>query len=64
MVAVVRGASDEKAAERLRAGFDSGDPALLQRFDALAKHLTVYSGAHLQPAVHPPSPCQGFNHIS
>ncbi len=44
MVAIVRGSSDEKAAERLRSGFDSGDPQLLQRFDALSKHLVVYAG--------------------
>ena len=45
MVAIVRGSSDEKAAERLRSGFDSGDPKLLQRFDALSKHLVVYAGS-------------------
>lgn len=46
MVAIVRGSSDEKAAERLRSGFYSGDPQLLQRFDALSKHLAVYAGLH------------------
>ena len=45
MVAIVRGSRDEKAAERLRAGFDSGDAKLLQRYDALSKHLVVYAGA-------------------
>ncbi len=44
VVAIVRGSSDEKAAERLRAGFDSGDATLLQRYDTLSKHLTVYAG--------------------
>lgn len=45
VVAIVRGSSDEKATERLRAGFDSGDAKLLQRYDALSKHLVVYAGA-------------------
>ncbi|BDA50881.1 Carboxylic acid reductase [Coccomyxa sp. Obi] len=49
VVAIVRGSSDEKAAERLRSGFDSGDPQLLQRFDALSKHLVVYAGDLAQP---------------
>ena len=45
VVAVVRGASDEVAFSRLRAGYDSGAPELLETFDALAKkHLRVYAG--------------------
>ena len=46
VVAVVRGNSDDAAYSRLRAGYDSGDPSLLQIFDNLAaKHLKVYAGA-------------------
>ena len=45
MVAVVRGTSDDAAFLRLRAGYDSGAPELLEAFDALAKkHLRVYAG--------------------
>ena len=45
VVAVVRGASDEAAFSRLRAGYDSGAAELLETFDALAKtHLRVYAG--------------------
>ena len=45
MVAVVRGSSDSAAYLRLRAGYDSGDPELLQVFDVLARtHLRVYAG--------------------
>ena len=37
--------SDEVAFSRLRAGYDSGAPELLETFDALAKkHLRVYAG--------------------
>ena len=44
-MAVVRGTSDEAAFLRLRAGYDSGAPELLEAFDALAeKHLRVYAG--------------------
>ena len=45
VVAVVRGSSDKAAYSRLRAGYDTGDPELLQVFDDLArKHLRVYAG--------------------
>ena len=45
VIGIVRGNSDEAAAERLRAGFDSGDADLLATYDALsAEHLTVYAG--------------------
>ena len=44
-MAVVRGSSDEEAARRLRAGYDSGDQDLLTTFDSLsAQYLTVYAG--------------------
>ena len=45
VVAVVRATSDEAAFSRLRAGYDSGAPDLLEAFDTLAKkHLRVYTG--------------------
>lgn len=45
VVAIVRAGSDEEAARRLRASFDSGDADLLRTYDALsAEHLTVYTG--------------------
>ena len=45
MVAVVRGSGNEAAYSRLRAGYNSGDPELLQVFDDLARaHLRVYAG--------------------
>ena len=57
MVAVVRGASDEVAFSRLRAGYDSGAPELLETFDALAKkHLRVYAGQQ-RPAYALCTPC-------
>ena len=44
--AIVRAKSDEEAAARLRAGFDSGSAELLQTFDALSRdHLVVHTGA-------------------
>ena len=52
MAAVVRGNGDKAAQARLRAGYDSGDPELLQAFDDLArKHLRVYAGEQ-QPSLH------------
>ena len=53
VVAVVRGNSAKAACLRLRAGYDSGDPKLLQVFDDLAsKHLRVYAGEQ-QPLSRP-----------
>lgn len=44
-MAIVRGNGDEAAWSRLRAGYDSGDPELLSKFDSLAsQHLQVYAG--------------------
>ncbi len=49
MIAVVRGSSDQDAAQRLRAAYDGADPELLAAFDSLSKHhLTVYAGSNLQ----------------
>ena len=46
--AIVRARSDEEAAARLRAGFDSGSDELLQLFDALSRdHLVVHTGVLL-----------------
>ena len=46
--AIVRAKSDEEAAARLRAGYDSGSAELLQTFDALSRdHLVVHTGALL-----------------
>ena len=45
VVAVVRGSGDKAAYLRLRAGYDTGDPELLQVFDDLARRrLRVYAG--------------------
>ena len=45
----MRARSDEEAAARLRAGFDSGSAELLQAFDALSRdHLVVHTGALMQ----------------
>ena len=45
MVAIVRGASDEAAWSRLRAGYDSGDPDLKATFAELSEgRLSVYAG--------------------
>jgi thioester reductase-like protein len=46
VVAIVRGTSDEQAAQRLRSGYESGDNELLSVFNSLsAKHLIVLAGA-------------------
>jgi fatty acid CoA ligase FadD9 len=45
LIAIVRGRDVAEARRRLRQAFDSGDPALLQRFDELAaRHLQVLPG--------------------
>ncbi|MEV0278077.1 thioester reductase domain-containing protein [Streptomyces sp. NPDC050610] len=45
LVCVVRGSTDEAARARLDAAFDSGDPELLQHYQALAaEHLEVVAG--------------------
>ena len=45
VVAIVRGASDEAAWSRLRAGYDSGDPDLKATFAELSEgRLSVYAG--------------------
>ena len=45
MVAVVRGSGDDVAAQRLRAGYATGDADLLDEFDRLAEgRLQVYAG--------------------
>ena len=63
-MAVVRGNSDKAAYLRLRAGYDSGDPNLLQVFDDLAReHLRVHAGEQqpllkvLQDGVRGAGPC-------
>jgi len=50
VVAVVRGSGDDAAAQRLRAGFATGDAELLAEFDRLAEgRLQVYAGASHDP---------------
>ena len=50
MVAVVRGSGDDAAAQRLRAGYATGDAELLAEFDRLAEgRLQVYAGARHDP---------------
>ena len=45
-MAIVRAASDEAAAERLRSSLDTGASELLVLYDQLrASHLTVHAGA-------------------
>ena len=67
VIGIVRGNSDEAAAERLRAGFDSGDADLLATYDALsAEHLTVYAGTchisvWLLSELHAPNACLPCN---
>ena len=52
-MAVVRGNSDKAAYSRLQAGYDSGDPELLQVFEDLArKHLRVHAGEPQPPSRH------------
>lgn len=47
VIAVVRGSSNENAAQRLRAAYDSVDTDLIETFDALRLgRLTVYAGGH------------------
>jgi hypothetical protein len=52
----VRAASDAAAAERLRAGYDSGDAGLLAAFDSLA------GGGRL--VTYPGNPCSDANRLA
>ncbi|BDA45159.1 Carboxylic acid reductase [Coccomyxa sp. Obi] len=50
VIAVVRGSSDENAAQRLRTAYESVDADLMDTFDALSSgRLTVYAGDLAKP---------------
>ena len=49
LICLVRGTADAAARDRLDKVFDSGDPGLLRRYQALAQHLQVIAGDKGEP---------------